>query len=232
MRYWRGKGAGAAVAGRPSGNPVAVIDPEDSRTFFTAGVAANMDALYAVAVRLTRNGADAEDLVAESVTRAWVGIGSLTDRQRFRPWLFRILRNCFISGLRKRSVRPVETPYAELFEDEGEVDVSNLLMNEPDEFLTWWANPERQVSNTLLGREIMAAIEALPAVFRTTVLLVNVDGLSYDEAAEVLGVPPGTVRSRMKRGRTLLQKALWLHAREAGLQSADAVPGAVPGDPT
>jgi len=232
MRYWRGKGAGAAVAGQPSGNPVAVIDPEDTRTFFTAGVAANMDALYAVAVRLTRNGADAEDLVAESVTRAWVGIGSLTDRQRFRPWLFRILRNCFISGLRKRSVRPVETPYAELFEDEGEADVSNLLMNEPDEFLTWWANPERQVSNALLGREITAAIEALPSVFRTTVLLVNVDGLSYDEAAAVLGVPPGTVRSRMKRGRTLLQKALWLHAREAGLQSADAVPGAVPGDPT
>jgi RNA polymerase sigma-70 factor (ECF subfamily) len=63
----------------------------------------------------------------------------------------------------------------------------------------------------------MSAIESLPEVFRTTVMLVNVEGLAYDEAAEVLGVPAGTVRSRMKRGRTLLQKALWDHAKEAGL---------------
>jgi len=63
----------------------------------------------------------------------------------------------------------------------------------------------------------MAAIEELPDSFRETILLVNVDGLGYDEAAEVLGVPTGTIRSRMKRGRTLLQKALWTQARDAGL---------------
>ena len=66
----------------------------------------------------------------------------------------------------------------------------------------------------------MAAIDNLPAAFRTTVLLVNVDGLTYDEAADVLGVPPGTVRSRMKRGRTLLQKALWQQAQDEGLAVA------------
>ena len=63
----------------------------------------------------------------------------------------------------------------------------------------------------------MAAIEELPECFREAILLVNVDGLRYDEAAQVLGVPTGTIRSRMKRGRTLLQKALWVQARDAGL---------------
>ena len=68
-----------------------------------------------------------------------------------------------------------------------------------------------------MGEDILAALERLPEAFRIAVVLVTVEGLSYDEAAEVLGVPPGTIRSRMKRGRTLLQKALWQHAREAGL---------------
>ena len=63
----------------------------------------------------------------------------------------------------------------------------------------------------------MSAIEALPEAFRVTVLLINVEGLTYDEAAEALGIPAGTIRSRMKRGRTLLQKVLWQHAQDAGL---------------
>jgi RNA polymerase sigma-70 factor (ECF subfamily) len=92
-----------------------------------------------------------------------------------------------------------------------------LLNAQPDDFLVWWANPERQFFNNMLGSAIMAAIDDLPESFRVTVILVNVEGLTYDEAADVLGVPPGTVRSRMKRGRTLLQKALWQQACDAGL---------------
>jgi RNA polymerase sigma-70 factor (ECF subfamily) len=65
----------------------------------------------------------------------------------------------------------------------------------------------------------MAAIDELPDSFRVTILLINVEGLTYDEAAEALGIPKGTVRSRMKRGRTLLQKSLWLHAQDAGLKT-------------
>ena len=80
---------------------------------------------------------------------------------------------------------------------------------------------ENELINERLGENIMAAIEALPESYRMTVLLVNVEGLGYDEAAEVLGVPPGTVRSRMKRGRTLLQKALWEQALDAGLNAPD-----------
>lgn len=79
--------------------------------------------------------------------------------------------------------------------------------------------------NNLLGEKIMAAIDDLPKAFRIAILLVNVEGLTYDEAAEALGVPTGTVRSRMKRGRTLLQKALWEQAKDAGLTVGDNTNG-------
>lgn len=189
---------------------------DSNRTWFSRRVNENMDALYGVALRLTGSGADAEDLVAESVAKAWSAVDSLDDRSRFRPWVFRILRNCFISTYRKQSIRPTESAY---HEDGGgdESDVVSLLNEQPDEFLCWWANPEREFFNNVLGETIMSAISGLPETFRITVLLVSVEGLTYDEAAEVLGVPPGTVRSRMKRGRTMLQKALWHLARDAGL---------------
>jgi RNA polymerase sigma-70 factor (ECF subfamily) len=189
-----------------------MTENEDTKTFFSRGIEQNMDALYGTALRLAGTGADAEDLVAETVSKAWSAIGSLQDRQRFRPWLFRILHNCFISNYRRAAVRPKESAY----EEDGDGGVAALLNAQPDEFLIWWANPERQFFNNVLGSAIMAAIDGLPEAFRTTIILVNVEGLTYDEAAEALGVPPGTVRSRMKRGRTMLQKALWEQAREAG----------------
>jgi RNA polymerase sigma-70 factor (ECF subfamily) len=193
-----------------------------TKAWFGQAVEEALDSLYGLALRLTRNETDAEDLVAESVAKAWSAIDTLDDRNRFRSWLFRILHNRFVSDYRKSSVRPQETPYEETpAGDEDELVA--LLIRQPDEFLSWWGNPEKEFFNNLLGETIMSAIESLPEVFRTTVMLVNVDGLAYDEAAEVLSVPAGTVRSRMKRGRTLLQKALWDHAKEAGLLEDDDV---------
>lgn len=191
----------------------------NTKAWFGAGVRTNMDALFRVALRLTRDRAAAEDLVAEAVTQAWSSIDSLEDRDRFRPWLFRILHNRFISDCRKRSVRPEETHWSEVSQA-GEDEVTALLLQQPEEFLAWWATPEQDVVNRVLGEQIQAAMAALPEAFRVTVHLVNVDGLTYDEAAAALGVPAGTVRSRMKRGRTLLQKALWEQAKDAGLVSA------------
>jgi RNA polymerase sigma-70 factor (ECF subfamily) len=186
---------------------------DEIRAFFSGQIEENMDALYGVALRLTRSGADAEDLVAEAVIKAWTAINKLEDRSRFRPWIFRILRNCSISQYRKLSVRPVESRY----EDGDDDELSTLLNEQPDDFLIWWANPEREFFNDVLGETIMSEIERLPEAFRMTIILINVEGLTYDEAAEVLNIPPGTVRSRMKRGRTLLQKSLWEQAKEAGL---------------
>lgn len=192
-----------------------MADQQNIKSWFIQNIEENMDSLYAVARRLTRNDADSEDLVAESVAKAWSAIKNLEDRNRFRPWIFRILHNCFISEYRKKSVRPVETAYEDV--TGGNEEVSNLLIKQPNEFLEWWGNPEKEFVNNLLGEDIMQAIECLPETYRITVLLINLEGLSYDETAEVLGVPPGTVRSRMKRGRTLLQKQLWQHAKDAGL---------------
>lgn len=190
-----------------------MTEQDEIKAFFSRSIEKNMDALYGTALRLSGAGADAEDLVAETVAKAWSAIETLQDRQRFRPWIFRILHNCAVSNYRRKSVRPVESPYPE----EGDDGLSTLLNEQPDEFLIWWANPERQFFNDVLGEAIIAAIEGIPEVFRMTVLLINVEGLTYDEAGEVLGVPPGTIRSRMKRGRTMLQKALWDQARDAGL---------------
>lgn len=187
------------------------------KAFFARHIQEDMDALFGVALRLTGRPADAEDLVAEAVSKAWAAIATLEDRSRFRPWIFRIVRNCYLSDYRKKSVRPTVAVYDELASGEEDGDVCTMLMNESDEFLSWWSNPEKDFFNNLLGEEIMTAIDELPEAFQVTIMLVNVEGLTYDEAAEALGVPKGTIRSRMKRGRTLLQKALWRQARDAGL---------------
>lgn len=180
--------------------------------------------LYHLALRLTKNNADAEDLVAESVVKAWVGYDNLDESDRFRPWIFRILHNCFVSHYRKKSIRPDETSYCEMRSDEeSEEDVVSLLLSQSDDFLFWWANPEQHFDKKLLNQDIFEAIDNLPETYRSTILLVNVEGFSYDDAAEILGVPTGTVRSRMKRGRTLLQKSLWHHAKEAGLITAGSL---------
>lgn len=190
---------------------------QDAKAWFGRSVAACTDSLYGLALRLTRNGTDAEDLVSEAVARAWSAIATLEDRSRFRPWLFRILHNCYISDYRRKSARPAELGIEDLGLDAEDDDITTFLMEQPDDFLNWWGNPERAFANKLMGEDILAALERLPEVFRVAVVLITVEGMAYDEAAEILGVPAGTIRSRMKRGRTLLQKALWQHAREAGL---------------
>lgn len=188
----------------------------DNKIFFGNKIEELSESMYYLALRLTKNSADAQDLVADAVIKAWTAFGKLEDRSRFRPWIFRILHNTFISDYRKKSVRPLETPYQEEA-GEGPVEVVNLLIEQPNEFLSWWGNPEREFVNDLLAEDLVKAIESLPEAFRLTIVLVNVEGLSYDDAADVLGVAPGTIRSRMRRGRTLLQKMLWDQAKDAGL---------------
>ena len=102
----------------------------DNKVFFTRCIEENLDALYGVALRLTGKAADADDLVAEAVARAWAALPSLEDRSRFRPWAFRILRNCYISDYRRKSVRPNEAVYDELADGKTDGDVCTMLMDE------------------------------------------------------------------------------------------------------
>ena len=199
----------------------AMTDQESAKRDFSDAIEKCMTSLYHLALRLTQHSVDAEDLVAEAAAKAWAGFGSLEDRSRFRPWMFRILHNCFISRYRRNTLRPVEMPLEDSGSDpEDRYDLCNFLLEQPNDFLVWWADPEKEITSRLLGDDILTALDALPEAYRTTVVLVTVEGFSYDEAAEVLEVPAGTVRSRMKRGRTLLQRQLWQHARDAGLIAA------------
>ncbi|MES9971917.1 MAG: sigma-70 family RNA polymerase sigma factor [Candidatus Thiodiazotropha sp.] len=198
-------------------------EKQQLKAWFSEAVDDCMASLYGMALRLTNNRADAEDLVAEAVTKAWKSLHLLQQRERFRPWIYAIQRNLYISQYRKKRVRPDTSSYDTLYEGCNDGEIAALLIEQPDEFLSWWANPEEAFVNGLLGDEIVKALDAIPEAYRETVIMVNLEGLSYDETAEALGVSPGTIRSRMNRGRTLLQKQLWLHAIDAGLVSQDSI---------
>lgn len=187
----------------------------DDRAFFGAEIERLMDRLYGTALRLTRNAADAEDLVAEAVTKAWANFGRLNDRQTFEKWLFRILTNAFISGYRRGRRDDVAI---DAVPDSGEGFSLFEKLHQP--FLLWWSNPELELLNKLLRDDIERALDALPDDFRTVVVLVEIHGYAYAEVAEMLGVPLGTVRSRLSRARSALQRALWRQAKAAGLIAA------------
>lgn len=186
---------------------------EDSdRAFFRAEIERLMDSLYGTALRLTRNPADAEDLVAEAVMKAWAHFGQLADRRCFHKWLLRILANTFVSNRRRIP------PEAEALDIDDEGCHFSLFEKMHQPFLLWWSNPEQELINKMLREDIEAAIDEIPTVFRTVLILVEINGQSYAEAAEALGLPIGTVRSRLSRARCLLQQALWEQAQDAGLR--------------
>jgi len=187
-----------------------------SKEAFETQVLAILGPLHGVARRLTKNEADAEDLVAESITRAWQARASLADAGAFRAWLFRILSNTFISERRKTLARPREEPRVdESGDEEGACSIFERL-HQP--FLLWFANPEQEFLDKLLREDLDRAIAALPEHYRVVVVLADVEGLTYGEIAEALDVPIGTVRSRLARARSALQRTLWTVARDHGLQ--------------
>ena len=192
----------------------------DDRAWFEHAVMGVLPELVGIARRLTRNREDAEDLAAEAITRAWLHRASLRERERFNGWIVRILTNLFLSARRSETSHPVEPL-------DGQEDFS-LFERLHQPFLLWWGTPEQEFLDRLLREDLIRAIEALPEPFRLAVLLTDVQGFTYAETAESLGVPVGTIRSRLARGRALLQKALWQHACDAGLRGA----GTPQGDPT
>jgi RNA polymerase sigma-70 factor, ECF subfamily len=191
-----------------------------SKDAFETQVLAILGPLHGVARRLTKNEADAEDLVAESVTRAWQARASLADTRAFRAWMFRILTNTFISERRKTLARPREEQLLdESSEGEGAFSLFERL-HQP--FLLWFANPEQEFLDKLLREDLDRALAALPEHYRVVVVLADVEGLKYGEIAEALDLPVGTVRSRLARARCALQRTLWDVARDHGLQTPRA----------
>jgi len=195
--------------------PKSAIDSGRSaadREWFERIVVELLSDLYGTALRLTRNRADAEDLVADSVARAWSHLDELADRARLRGWLFCILTNAFLSARRTDTRRGVQ----QSLDDENN-DGFSLFEQLHAPILLWWSSPEKEFLNNLLREDLTRAVDALPEPFRVVVVLADIQGCTYQEIAETLQVPIGTVRSRLARARGQLQKELWTHARDAGL---------------
>ncbi len=165
--------------------------------------------LYSAGVRMTRNGADAEDLVQETYLRAYRSYATFTEGTNLRAWLFRILTNTFINSYRAKQRRVQETELNDvedlyLYRRISGMDVASL-------------SAEDTLFDLFTDDEVKDALEALPESFRLPVLLADVEDFSYKEIAEMLEIPIGTVMSRLHRGRKAMHKALVEFATERGL---------------
>ncbi len=174
-----------------------------------------MDQLYSHALRMTRNAADAEDLVQETYLKGYRGFGGFKEGTNLRAWLFRILTNSYINSYRKKQRRP----------DESDLDnVEDLYLYRRlggAETAALGRSAEDELIETLTEAEVKQAIEDLPEQYRDAVLLADVEGFAYKEIAEILDVPIGTVMSRLHRGRKRLQDELYEFAERRGLVGAD-----------
>jgi RNA polymerase sigma-70 factor, ECF subfamily len=199
-----GVGAHPAEAGGSVGN---VADPST----FQDEALAYADALYGAALRMTRDRADAEDLLQETFLKAFRAYGRFEEGTNLRAWLFRILTNTYISTYRKRQRAPLETDLD---------DVEDLYLYRRLAASGLNRSAEDAALERLTAPEVLAALDELPEQFRLAVLLSDVEQFSYKEIAEITGVPIGTVMSRIHRGRKALQRALAPYATEQGLVDA------------
>jgi RNA polymerase sigma-70 factor (ECF subfamily) len=194
------------------------------RATFQAQAMEFMPQLYSAARRMTRNNADAEDLVQETYLKAYRSFGTFQEGSNLRAWLYRIMTNTFINSYRARQRRPEETDLA---------DVEDLYlyrrMGGLEQALAS-RSAEDQLIDLFTDDEVKQALETLPENFRLPVLLADVEDFSYKEIAEMLEIPIGTVMSRLHRGRKAMQKLLYDFAVDRGLvdPSVDSPPGGQP----
>lgn len=178
------------------------LDEAQRRARFDAEAMRHLDALYAFALKLTRARDEAEDLVSDTMLRAIQRWEQYRLGTNIRAWLFTILYHAFVSRKRRvdaREVQPLEDEEGRMvFEAVGETD------------------PEGTFYDSFLDEEIVGAIQALPDEYRLAVVMSDLHGLKYAEIARVLGVPEGTVKSRLFRGRRILQGQLRGYAEEMG----------------
>jgi RNA polymerase sigma-70 factor (ECF subfamily) len=187
------------------------LDEAARQRQFTEQAMEHMPSLYTAALRMTRNAADAEDLVQETYLKAYRAWHTFQQGTNLKAWLYRILTNTFINSYRSKKRRP----------DESELDeVEDLYLYRRLgglEAAQQGRSAEDEVMDLFTDTDVKAAIEALPENFRIAVLLADVEGFSYKEIAEILDIPIGTVMSRLHRGRKALQRALLDFGTQRGL---------------
>jgi RNA polymerase sigma-70 factor, ECF subfamily len=169
------------------------------------------DLLYNYALRMTNNAADADDLVQETFLKAFRFWEKYEKGTNIRAWLFRIMKNSYINRYRRESKEPDTVDYEE---------VQNFY-NTIRDTTADSGDSQESMFGRLLDDDVATAIAHLPEDFRTVVILCDIEGLTYEEIAEFLAVPLGTVRSRLHRGRSLLRAELINYAKERGYVPKD-----------
>jgi RNA polymerase sigma-70 factor, ECF subfamily len=183
---------------------------------FEAGVLAQLDSLYRTALRLTHNQQEAEDLVQETMLKAFRFANSYQRGTNLRAWLFRILNTSAINRYRKQATHPTTTPLPE----GEEFYLYNRIRDMSGQELSTGA--EEEVLSKYLDEEIYKALNDLPFNFRMPIILADIEGMSYKEIAQILQIPIGTVMSRISRARRQLQQSLWQYAKDKGYLPVEA----------
>jgi RNA polymerase sigma-70 factor (ECF subfamily) len=172
---------------------------------FSDGTLPYRDQLYKTALRMTRSVEETEDLLQETYLKAFHHYERFEEGTNLKAWLFRIMKNTYINWYRKRRLQPIQLEFDELQEGfEAQV---------PDDRRSEVPNPEAQIMAQQVDSEVRDSLLALPHDYKMAVLLVDLQGMSYQETADLLGIPVGTVMSRLYRGRKKMERALLNYAR-------------------
>ncbi len=182
------------------------LTEEQKNKVFDEEFVPHLDALYNFAYHLTYNQEDAEDLVQDALVKAYRFIESYKKGTNAKAWLFKILKNAFINEYRKKSKRPYKVDFEDIVS----------YHNSEDTHYVGYLDLREDIFQGMLGDQVTTALESLPVDFRTVVILCDLQGFTYEEMASIIGIPIGTVRSRLHRARNMLKDKLINYAKQRG----------------